>query len=58
MQAKMNPNDTYRWYTGEQSYVDKISKIYPNHEFIVEDRSIIPISGTQIRKYPLMYGKF
>ena len=55
--AGFNPNDNneYIWYTGEQSYIDKISKLYNNHSFELLNRSIVPISGTIIRKNPNLY---
>ena len=29
------PGTTYTWYTGEQSYVDKIEKLYPGLNFVI-----------------------
>lgn len=46
------PGTTYTWYTGEQSYVDKIEKLYPEHTFVLCNRDMIPISGTAIRQEP------
>lgn len=38
------------WYSGEDSYFDKISKLYPDHHFCLLNRDEINISGTEIRK--------
>ena len=48
----------YTWYTGEQSYVDKISQIYTNHKFKLIDRQEIYISGTMIRENPKKYKDY
>ena len=56
--AALEPNDsanTYTWYTGEPSYQEKLSSIYPNHTFVIVDRSEDTISGTQIRQNPRKY---
>lgn len=50
-----NPDNTYTWYTGESSYEEKLSSIYPDHTFVIVDRSEDTISGTQIRKDPKKY---
>ena len=47
-QSHINPDNHIRWYMGEQSYADKLSEIFPKHEFYVVNRS--PISGTKIRQ--------
>ncbi len=57
-QANVNPEVTdveFTWYTGEPSYQEKLSSIYPNHNFVVVDRSEDTISGTQIRENPKKY---
>lgn len=57
-QANVNPDATdveFTWYTGEPSYQEKLSSIYPNHNFVVVDRSEDTISGTQIRENPKKY---
>lgn len=57
-QATLDPNDPdneITWYTGEPSYQEKLSSIYPNHKFTVIDRSENTISGTQIRENPRKY---
>lgn len=57
--AKIDPNKyTCCWYTGEQSYADKLRNIYPSHHCVVIDRSKINISGTKIRQNPLKNKKF
>ncbi len=56
-QAKRKPDDAeYNWYTGEQSYIDKLSVIYPTHKFTLVDREIIKASGTEIRKSPAIHS--
>ena len=40
------------WYSGDKSYIDKISMIYPNHNYVLLDRTRIPVSGTEIRVNP------
>jgi len=47
--ANVDPNSDIRWYMGEQPYADRLSEIYPNHEFTVLDRTKGIISGTAIR---------
>ena len=42
----------FNWYTGEPSYVEKLSPIYPDHTFNLVDRQIIKTSGSKIRKSP------
>lgn len=57
--ANIDPNEnTCCWYTGEEHYASKLSQLYPNHYFIIADRSKINISGTKIRKDPLKNKKF
>lgn len=51
-QAGIDPNaadTTFTWYTGEESYREKLGTIYTSHIIKVADRKAIPISGTQIR---------
>ena len=57
-QAKRNPNDSYMWYTGEQKYIDKIEKLYPRHGYTLLDRSVINISGTDIRSNVTNYAQY
>lgn len=57
-QAHRNPNDSYMWYTGEQKYIDKIEKLYPRHGYTLLDRSIINISGTDIRSNVTNYAQY
>ena len=57
-QAELDPNNSdnsYTWYTGEPSYEEKLSSIYPDHTFVIVDRSENTISGTQIRSNPRQY---
>lgn len=55
-QAKVDPKKhNFTWYTGEPSYVEKLSQIYPLHHFKLADRSNLQISGTMIRKNPKKY---
>jgi NadR type nicotinamide-nucleotide adenylyltransferase len=46
----------YTWYTGEQSYVDKLSEIYPKHKFTLVNRQVINTSGTEIRNNPTIHA--
>ena len=46
------------WYTGEQSYVDKLQEIYPKHNFCLVNRNKINISGTKIRENPTKYKEY
>ena len=56
-QAGRRPDDAeYTWYTGEQSYIDKLKVIYPAHNFTLVDREIIKASGTEIRKSPAIHS--
>nr|WP_081795535.1 nicotinate phosphoribosyltransferase [Butyrivibrio sp. MC2021] len=56
-QAGRRPDDAeYNWYTGEQSYIDKLKVIYPAHKFTLVDREIIKASGTEIRKSPAIHS--
>ena len=51
--AWLDPNDEskeYTWYTGEASYIEKLQQVYPNHNFVLLDRSEIQVSGTMIRE--------
>lgn len=48
-------SNQYTWYTGDDSYVDKLESIYPEHKFILLDRSNIMVSGTMIRENPQEY---
>ncbi len=55
-----DPNDEtkeYTWYTGEESYIEKMQALYPNHKYVLLNRSDIPISGTLIRERPILYGE-
>lgn len=58
--ANINPetDDELTWYSGEKSYLSKISAIYPKHKFELLDRSIKTISGTMVRKNPEKYKAF
>lgn len=51
-----DPRNEYHWYIGEQSYIEKIKTLYPEHHFHLMDRSIIPVSGTAIRENPEKYA--
>jgi len=56
--AKFNPNDKshqYTWYSGEPDYLEKIQELYPTHEIKHIPRTLIPISGTQIRNNTTKY---
>lgn len=44
------PEECYTWFTGEQDYIDAIRKSRPADAFVKMDRSIIPVSGTNIRR--------
>lgn len=50
--------DEITWYTGEQSYKEKLSDIYPHHTVVLADRSEIDISGTKIRENPEKYVEY
>lgn len=59
--ANINPesNNKFIWYSGEKSYLSKLSTLYyPKHEFILLDRSIKAVSGTMIRNNPEQYKRF
>lgn len=45
-------------YCGEKEYKTKINQLRPDYNVSLEDRSIISISGTQIRENPLKYFKY
>lgn len=47
---QISPKEHYTWFTGEQSYINDISRIRPEDIFVKVDRSIIPVSGTEIRR--------
>lgn len=51
----LNLAHNYTWYTGEQRYIDRISEIYPWHNFRLADRTEVPLSGTAIRNDPVKY---
>lgn len=51
----LDPNTLYTWYSGEPSYAERISAIYPDHRFQLLDRSKIDISGTAVRQDPAKY---
>ena len=51
-------NDEFTWYSGEKSYLSKISTLYPKHKFELLDRSIKAVSGTMIRENPEKYKRF
>ncbi len=56
--AGYNENEediAYTWYTGEDSYIEKLEKIFPHHKFKKLDRGEINISGTEIRNDPKKY---
>lgn len=51
-QAGVDPYDngnTYTWYMGEPDYKKKLGDIYRNHQMVLADRRMIPVSGTKIR---------
>lgn len=51
-QSGFDPNDkaiTYTWYTGEESYKEKLSMVYPDHRISLADRNEDGLSGTKIR---------
>ena len=52
-QANINPRDglnEFTWYMGEESYAQKIKVLYrEHHDFVVLNRNVINISGTEIR---------
>lgn len=51
--AQIDPASAhFNWYTGEPSYIEKLSKIYPDHTFNLVDRTIIKTSGSEIREDP------
>lgn len=57
--ANINPHkNKCVWYTGEMSYSCKICQLYPNHLYLIADRSEINISGTMIRKNPNKYKEY
>ena len=45
----------FTWYTGEPPYVEKLQPIYPDHKFVLVDRTVIKASGTQIRNNPQVH---
>lgn len=51
-QSKIN---SITWYSGEESYLSKISKLYPSHKYTLLNRENINISGTEIRQNPKIY---
>lgn len=56
--ADLDPMDSvikYSWYTGEPSYQEKLSSIYPEHQIVIISRKENTISGTQIREDPSRY---
>ena len=56
-QANIPPDSAhFNWYTGESSYVDKLGAIYPDHTFNLVDRTVIRVSGTQIRNNPTVFS--
>ena len=56
-QAEISPDSVhFNWYTGESSYVDKLGRIYPNHTFNLVDRTVIRLSGTEIRNNPTIHS--
>ena len=48
-------DNLYTWYTGEDSYIEKLGKIFPHHRFTKLDRGEINISGTEIRNNTKKY---
>ena len=52
--ANIDPdsNNEFIWYSGEKSYLSKISTFYPNHKFELLNRADIAVSGTSIRNDP------
>ena len=42
----------YCWYTGDESFIEKLSAIYPKHRFVLLDRSDVPVSSSEIRENP------
>ncbi len=51
LQSRMSPDENeFTWYMGEERYVEKLSKIYPAHWFVLAGRDGIRISGTEIRE--------
>lgn len=71
-QAGIDPYDDWNrftWYMGEESYKEKISQIYPRHEFCRLNRKpvtdeekarkdIVELSGTRIRNNPEQFSGF
>ena len=52
--AGIDPDSAhFNWYTGEPSYVEKLGPIYPDHTFNLVDRTIVQVSGTEIRENPM-----
>lgn len=47
--AEIDPysDNEFTWYTGDQSYIDRLSEIFPNHKFTLIERD--GMSGTSIR---------
>ena len=45
-----DPSVEYTWYSGDESYLEKICQLYPLHRFVHIPRNIIPLSGTIIRR--------
>ena len=59
MNSGFNPNKNhYTWYMGEPNYVKQIKRLFQNHEFVLADRNLMPISGTMIRENPKMYQNY
>lgn len=53
------PKDTIlTYYTGEKEYIKELKQRDPEAKFKLQDRSLINISGTKIRKNPLKYWKY
>lgn len=50
--ANIDPLDKdciFTWYTGEESYKEKLLMVHPNHVVVLVNRNDVPVSGTQIR---------
>lgn len=52
------PHCEYHWYIGERNYIEKIQALYPDHQFHLMDRTVIPVSGTAIRENPGDYWEY
>ena len=56
LSAGIEPDSAeFTWYTGEPPYVEKLQPIYPDHKFVLVDRTVIKASGTQIRNNPQVH---